>query len=86
MHLGLLMQADARPGLSATAWAAETRRHACDVIAALVSADFVELTNWRAPQVKLLPESDGNTLTGLVDWCSEGPVCLPTLIAPPASP
>jgi hypothetical protein len=72
---GVILDASEGPNLSAAEWIDIAKKNTCELESAKIPLKFLVVANWLDLKVPSLPESDANTLTGMVNWISEPRHC-----------
>lgn len=75
IRAGVILDSVGRNDMPAAAWIADSRNNACMFRRDGLQLDYVLVANWLDMQVPNVPESDPNTLTGLLNWLADGPTC-----------
>jgi hypothetical protein len=73
MRSGIILDADGSNEMLAVDWIKAARRNGCAIRE--LGFDIVGIANWLDVQVHNLPETDPNTLTGLVNWFDSNGAC-----------
>jgi hypothetical protein len=72
---GIFLDATGGNGVAAKDWIADARANACALRGTKIALDYVSIANWLDMQVKNLPETDSDTLTGFLDWFAANGTC-----------
>ena len=73
--VGIILDASGASNVSASEWVRLSKRNACTLKDSHIHLNFYSVANWENMHVPGLPDSDTDTLTGLVDWIAVGPKC-----------
>ncbi|MBN9509286.1 MAG: hypothetical protein J0I21_09270 [Alphaproteobacteria bacterium] len=68
IRTGIYIDAVEGNTVAARGWIRAARRNACELRALSTAIDYVVIANWMDMNVHNAPESDPNTLTGLLAW------------------
>ena len=73
--VGIGINASGHDSAPANQWIAAAKKNVCALREAQIPLDFLGVANWQNMRVRGLPESDPETLTGLVIWLAHGGSC-----------
>ena len=72
---GIFLDESGGNDLPGSAWLAATRQHACTLRDLGIRLDYAVVADWSNMNVATVPESDPDTLTGLLGWVAAGARC-----------
>jgi hypothetical protein len=75
IRTGIFLDATGGNAVAAKDWVADAKANACALRSMKVSLDYVAISNWLDMQVKNLPDSNPDTLTGFLDWWAANGAC-----------